>query len=116
MNYRRYEGWNNEIAYVRASVDPCEAVVMTLCIDCGGELERKRHREGLSDLCRACSQVRRGLVDEDIRVPVAASWAEIAADLGVSSSYVRQIYQGALRKLARRPGLRKLLAMMMEEP
>jgi hypothetical protein len=95
----------------------CERGGLVTCTDCDGELERKRHRDDASGLCRSCSQVRRGLVDEEIRLPVAASFTEIAEAMGCSSSYVRQLYQSCLRKLRSRHGarLRVLLAEMMGE-
>ena len=42
------------------------------------------------------------------------SYAEIARELGCSAQNVRKIEQNALRKLARKPRVRRLLILYME--
>lgn len=71
------------------------------CDDCGSVRHWKRHRPERSGLCRSCAALRRGQQDERIGCGIAASWQEIADELGVSRQRVMDLYESAMRKLAR---------------
>ncbi len=84
------------------------------CDDCGEPVSGKAGVR--TNYCYDCGRARLAYRDA-LGFDVAASWGDIAAELGVTRQRVQQIYDGILAKLRRRHGadLRAVLMQMMGE-
>jgi RNA polymerase subunit RPABC4/transcription elongation factor Spt4 len=81
--------------------------VRSSCEDCGKPVTRRYF------VCPSCSLTRTAYRDV-LGFDVAASWEDIAQELGVTRQRVQQIYESILRKLRKRHGaeLRSVLEAM----
>ena len=85
------------------------------CDDCGEPVSGQAG--GRANFCYDCGRARIAYRDA-LGFDVAASWKDIAAELGLTRQRVQQIYSVILDKLKRLHGLelREVLMMMKGEP
>lgn len=84
------------------------------CDDCGDPVVGRNAAD--AHYCYDCGRARVAYRDV-LGFEVAASWEDIATELGLTRQRVQQIYEAMLERLRRRHGteLRQLLTAMMEE-